>query len=226
MTLHDEAPRDIPVHQAMEAVMRELTGISKEGTNTHQGYKFRGIDQVMDALHEPLCNHHVVMLPEYEIVTEEDRETLNADGVAKFSRFVSVQASFTFVGPMGDSLKVSTVGSASDTADKATNKAMAAALKYAVLQTFMVPVGDGDADEKTDEAVSGGQNRRYSGSRSSGGGVLTEPQKKALEKIHDARGLNIADSSMDRWHKKHDQLTKGEASTWLDELNNAVSAGA
>lgn len=212
---------EVTVQVALVEVMKKLTGIAKSGVNEHQHYKFRGIDQVMSALHDPLCEQRVLMLPDYEVISEEDRETTNAAGELKYSRFVTVQATYTFVGPAGDALTVRTVGSASDTADKATNKAMAAALKYAVLQTFMVPVGDGDADEKTDEITGPAQNQRSRyGSREPQ--TLTEPQKAALVKIHDARGLDIDAEVGKRWNKTVDRLLKTEASRYLDELNGKV----
>lgn len=215
------------IHQSLIQVMEKLEGISKSGTNTHQNYNFRGIDQVMGALHQPLVDCKVLMLPDYELVSEEDRETTNANGEPRVSRFVTVQATYTFIGPAADSLTVRTVGSASDTADKAVNKAMAAALKYAVLQTFMVPVGDPDADEETNEATGLATNRRdtartQSPGRSPRGNLATESQKNALEKIHAARKLNVDARMFARWGKTLDELTKPEASRWFDELNGKV----
>jgi hypothetical protein len=56
--------------------------------------------------------------------------------------FVSVSDGSTHI--------VKTYGEAMDSADKATNKAMSAAYKYACLQTFCIPTeGDNDADATT-----------------------------------------------------------------------------
>jgi hypothetical protein len=62
-----------------------------------------------------------------------------------------MRVAFHFYGPAGDHVTAVTMGEASDVADKASNKAMSAALKYALIHTFMIPVDaksldDGDRD--------------------------------------------------------------------------------
>jgi hypothetical protein len=58
-----------------------------------------------------------------------------------------MRVAFHFYGPAGDNVTATTLGEASDTADKASNKAMSAALKYALMQTFMIPVDAGSLDD-------------------------------------------------------------------------------
>jgi predicted RNA-binding protein with PIN domain len=70
--------------------------------------------------------------------------------------YVVIQGDFKFICPGADtdwtSVTVTTIGEAADTSDKATNKAMSAALKYALIQTFSVPTKDmDDADRVTVE---------------------------------------------------------------------------
>jgi hypothetical protein len=64
---------------------------------------------------------------------------------------VLMRIAFHFYGPAGDHVTAITLGEGSDFADKAANKAMSAALKYALIHTFMIPVDaksldDGDRD--------------------------------------------------------------------------------
>lgn len=136
------------IHSKMLQVAQALNeGIAKGGRNVDQGYSFRGIDQVMDALHGPLVDAGIVFLPAYELLAIEDRPT-KSGGTMQYAR---VQGTFQFACDDGGLLTVSTVGQGNDTSDKAVNKAMSAALKYALLQTFMVPIGDDDGDTSTIE---------------------------------------------------------------------------
>ena len=69
---------------------------------------------------------------------------------------MTVKCEFDFVAAEdGASHCVTVYGEAMDSGDKAKNKAMSAAMKYACLQTFCVPTeGDNDADATTHEVVS------------------------------------------------------------------------
>jgi hypothetical protein len=72
--------------------------------------------------------------------------------------FVTVKAEFDFVCAIDGSMHtVATYGEAMDSSDKATNKAMSAAYKYAAFQAFAIPTeGDNDAENHTLEAVHSG----------------------------------------------------------------------
>jgi hypothetical protein len=139
------------VYKAIAAVMGDLaqTGISKSRKNQQQGYTFRGIDDLYNALAPLLAKHGLVILP--RVISRDCIERQTAKGNALL--YVTVKCEFDFVSADdGSSHCVTTFGEAMDSADKATNKAMSAALKYACLQTFMVPTeGDNDADATTHE---------------------------------------------------------------------------
>lgn len=139
------------IYQAINAVQAELSrdGISKDRSNQQQGYKFRGIDDVYNALAPLLAKHGLCILPR---CTERDVvERVNAKGTALF--YVTVRAEFDFVAAEdGSKHTVVTYGEAMDSGDKATNKAMSAAYKYACMQAFSIPTeGDNDADATTHE---------------------------------------------------------------------------
>ncbi len=134
------------VYQAINAVQKDLSviGITKDRRNTQQGYNFRGIDDVFNALSPLLAKHGLCILPR---VTERDQvERQSAKGGTLF--FVTVGVEFDFIAA-GDGSKhtIKTFGEAMDSADKATNKAMSAAYKYAALQAFAIPTeADNDAE--------------------------------------------------------------------------------
>ena len=143
---------EIPqVYGCIAAVSAEMasTGISKGRSNQQQGYRFRGIDDVFNALAPMLVKHGLVILP--RILSREVVERQTQKGGTLF--YVTVEAEFDFVAAADASRHiVRTFGEAMDSADKATNKAMSAAYKYAALQAFCIPTeGDNDADATTHE---------------------------------------------------------------------------
>lgn len=134
------------VYQAINAVQAALaqTGITKDRKNQQQGYSFRGIDDVYNALAPLLAKHGLCILP--RILSRQCVERASAKGGVLFN--VTVEAEFDFVcAEDGSKHIVRTFGEAMDSADKATNKAMSAAYKYAAFQAFAIPTeGDNDAD--------------------------------------------------------------------------------
>lgn len=140
------------VYQAIAEVAAELAtrGISKDSRNQAQGFNFRGIDAVYNALAPLLAKHKLCILP--RCISREYVERTNAKGNALF--YVTVQAEFDLVSAEdGSKHTVSTFGEAMDSGDKATNKAMSAAYKYAAFQTFCIPTEETsiDADAEVHE---------------------------------------------------------------------------
>jgi len=137
------------VYTAIAAVQGELAkvGISKDNVNQQQKYKFRGIDDVYNVLSPMLSKHGLCILP--RMLSRDVVERKSGNGNALF--YVTVEAEFDFVA-VSDGTKhtVRTFGEAMDSGDKATNKAMSAAYKYAAFQAFAIPTeGDNDADGTT-----------------------------------------------------------------------------
>jgi len=138
------------IYQAINAVQAELStiGITKDRTNSQgSGYKFRGIDDVYNAISPLLAKHGLCILP--RVLTRECVERISKSGGALF--YVTVEVEFDFVSAEdGSKHTVKTFGEAMDSGDKATNKAMSAAYKYAAFQAFSIPTeSDNDADAVT-----------------------------------------------------------------------------
>ncbi|WP_368868706.1 ERF family protein [Proteus penneri] len=126
------------VYKAISNVAREMaeTGIKKGSVNQQQGFMFRGIDAVYNALAPALVKHGLLILPRIIERTVMERQTQR--GGLLF--YVVVKAEFEFVSVEdGSKHTVVTYGEAMDSGDKATNKAMSIAYKYAAFQTFCIP---------------------------------------------------------------------------------------
>jgi len=138
------------VYKAINAVQAELSsvGITKDRRNMQgSGYNFRGIDDVYNAIAPLLAKHSLCILP--RVLTRECVERSSKSGGALF--YVTVEVEFDFVSAEdGSKHTVKTFGEAMDSGDKATNKAMSAAYKYAAFQAFSIPTeSDNDADAHT-----------------------------------------------------------------------------
>ncbi len=126
------------VYQCIAAVAAEVarSGIAKGRRNQQQGYNFRGIDDVYNALAPLIAKHELVILP--RVLSRECVERQSSKGGALF--YVTVDVEFDFVSARdGSKHTARTFGEAMDSADKATNKAMSAAYKYVALQVFCIP---------------------------------------------------------------------------------------
>jgi len=143
------------VYSAIAAVAKAMShdGISKARKNTTQGYNFRGIDDVLNALSSALSEAGLLILPRVTERKEVERQTKNGGAIF----YVTVHVDFDLVAVEdGSKHTVTTYGEAMDSADKATNKAMSAAYKYLALLTFCIPTEatpDTDADFTTHEVV-------------------------------------------------------------------------
>ena len=141
------------VYQAISKVMGLIAkeGISKDRKNDSQGYAFRGIDDVYNALAPILTEAQLCILPLVKSREVVERQTRS--GSALF--YVTVAVDFALVSAVdGSTHMISVVGEAMDSGDKATNKAMSAAYKYACMQAFCIPTeGDNDADKTTHEVA-------------------------------------------------------------------------
>jgi len=149
-----ETPKLTNVYAKIAAVQSELAkvGISKSRRNQQgSGYNFRGIDEVYNTLSPIMADQGLCILPRIlgRMLTERSAKS----GGTLF--YVVVEAEFDFVSADdGSTHTVRTFGEAMDSGDKATNKAMSAAYKYAALMTFAIPTeGDNDADATTHEVA-------------------------------------------------------------------------
>ena len=171
------------VYKTINAVQSDLAkaGIGKDSTNTFDNYKFRGIDAVYNALSPLLAKHGLCILPRMLSRTVEERTS--AKGGALF--YVTVEAEFDFVcAEDGSKHTIKTFGEAMDRGDKATNKAMSAAYKYAAFQAFAIPTeGDNDADATTHEVKAEPKGMRHS------------PTKGVLETLAKERAKVVLDTA-------------------------------
>ena len=139
------------VYLAINSVQADLAsiGITKFRENSQQNYMFRGIDDIYNAVSGILAKNKLCIIP--RVVSRVSEARQSRSGGTLF--YVTVEVHYDFVSASdGSSCTAVFYGEAMDSADKATNKAMSAAYKYMMIQTFCIPTeGDNDADARTHE---------------------------------------------------------------------------
>ena len=133
------------IYKALATVNKSIKAIGKDRTNQQQGFKFRGIDDVMNELHSLFAANEIIILQTVNEVNVTERTNLR--GTALF--FVRINVTYQFTHSDGSHADITVYGEAMDSGDKATTKAMSIALKYALLQMFLIPT----EEEKDPDAV-------------------------------------------------------------------------
>lgn len=123
------------IFKAISAINKEIEAVSKDKKNQQQGYKFRGIDDMYNALHDLFAKHNVFITSEVLNSKREFRETKSGGNVV----YTVSTCKFNFYTSDGSFVSSTLDGEAMDSGDKSTNKAMSAALKYALMQMFLIP---------------------------------------------------------------------------------------
>lgn len=151
--MKEEHKRDI--FETIDLIMKEVPAIGKTKQNTKQNYKFRGIDDVMNKLQPIFAKYKLFVVPEVLEQTREERKT-STGGTLLYS---ICKIKYTFYAEDGSHVEATVIGEGMDSGDKASNKAMAIAFKYALFQVFCIPTEElKDPDkEKTPQSFSSQQ---------------------------------------------------------------------
>lgn len=123
------------IYDTISAVMSEIGAVGKTSKNSQQGFMFRGIDAVMNAINPALVKHKLFIVPEILEQTREERTT--SKGSALIYSICKIK--YTFYAEDGSNVSAIVIGEGMDSGDKATNKAMSIAFKYACFQVFCIP---------------------------------------------------------------------------------------
>ena len=127
------------IYRLIGKAMQKVGAIGKDSTATNnsgkQMYKFRGIDAVYNALNPVMAELGLFICPEVLEQTREERKS-STGGTLIYS---ILKIRFTMYAPDGSNVSCVVIGEGMDSGDKASNKAMSIALKYACFELFMIP---------------------------------------------------------------------------------------
>ena len=193
----------LPVHAALSAVMGDVQAVRKGDRNEAQGFRFRGVDAVVNAVGPALRAHGVIVLPR---VLARHTETYQTSKGATM-RNVAVEVEFTFVGPDGSTLTCSALGEAADAGDKATPKAHSVAFRTALLQALCIPTDEPDPDASTHERAAPVQ-------------VIGEVDARRLADVLNAGGREARDAWMARFGCRPATLPVGRLAEAIDFVSD------
>ena len=129
------AEKVLNIYEAISATMADIGAVGKNSKNTQQGFMFRGIDAVMNALQPAMKKNGLFVVPEVLEQTREERTTQK--GALLIYSICKIK--YTFYAQDGSNISAVVIGEGMDSGDKATNKAMSIAFKYACFQVFCIP---------------------------------------------------------------------------------------
>lgn len=132
------------IYEAITGIMAEGYAITKGKKSQQQGFMYRGIDDVMNTFQPLLAKHRVFVIPEVLEQKREDRVTGNGRPLI----YSVLRMKYTFCAEDGTSVYAIVVGEGMDSGDKASNKAMSIAMKYAMFQVFCIPTEEMDDPDR------------------------------------------------------------------------------
>ena len=201
------------IYEAISSVMADIGAVGKNDVNKTQGFKYRGIDAVMNALNPAMVKHRVFCVP--EIMEQQREERTSRQGSVLIYSVCKIK--YRFFTTDGSFVEAVTIGEGMDSGDKATNKAMAIAFKYACFQVFCIPteeMTDPDGEVHELEGKKNSQNKEEHQNIEK----ATEAQVKAIKAIcvNHKVPLDVLYSSN---NLSEETLTKNQAASLLNGLN-------
>ena len=141
-----EAPAQLNLRQKLAEVRRRIGYVQKRGHNERFNYSYVTAADIAGSVGDLLAELGVVVIPRLEDISYE-----SAAGRGEATRMARVVMAYTFADvDSGEEVIAKVAGQGLDAGDKAPYKAMTGALKYALLQSFLLATGDDPEDERVD----------------------------------------------------------------------------
>lgn len=209
------------IYQAITGIISEVGAIGKEKKNQQQGFMYRGIDDVLNALQPLFAKHKIFIVPEVLEQIREDRQTARGGNLI----YSICKVKYTFFAEDGSSISAVVIGEGMDSGDKATNKAMSVAMKYACFQVFCIPTEEmKDPDSESPEVVGKPQGKRKVAEGPPE--LITTAQAKRLFAIAGGKenAKIVKDVMLKHKYYKTDQIKVADYNAICKEIEDAVKA--
>ena len=146
-------PTRLNLRQKLAEVRRRIGYIQKRGFNERNNYSYVTAADLAGAVGDILAELGVVIVPTLESIAYE----AGRNGGAEIARSAQVVMSYTFTDvDTGEEITAKVAGQGLDAGDKAPYKAMTGALKYALLQSFLLATGDDPEEERINHSAASG----------------------------------------------------------------------
>ena len=136
--------QELNLREKFAEVRRRLGYVQKRGHNERHNYNYVTAADLVGSVGDILAELGVVVIPQIQSISTETPRS-SSERIARIVmnyRFIDARS--------GEDLTVRVAGEGADAGDKAPYKAMTGALKYALLQSFLLATGDDPEDERAD----------------------------------------------------------------------------
>jgi hypothetical protein len=170
--------------QKLAEVRRRICYIQKRGHNERFNYSYVTAADIAGAVGDALAELEVVVIPNLESISHENI----SPNPGYSDRLTRVVMTYTFMDVnSAEELTVKMPGEGRDPGDKGPYKAMTGALKYALLQSFLIATGDDPEDERADSGQRPGAN-----GDSGSDPLLSKEQAGQIYELIEQTGTDVA----------------------------------
>lgn len=170
--------------QKLAEVRRRICYIQKRGHNERFNYSYVTAADIAGAVGDALAELEVVVIPRLESISHENI----SPNQGYPDRLTRVVMTYTFMDVnSAEELTVKMPGEGRDPGDKGPYKAMTGALKYALLQSFLIATGDDPEDERSDSGQPAGGNGQNSSVP-----VISMEQAAQIYELIEQTGTDVA----------------------------------
>lgn len=139
------------LYRKMQATMRDIGGVGKEGYNKFQDYKYQRSEDIVNAVRNALLANDLMFAAGIRAVELAEivlTETSGTTTKEKLQTRALVHMDMTLLDIVtGATITFPFSNAALDSSDKAVNKAITAAKKFWLLTTFLISTDDDDLDK-------------------------------------------------------------------------------
>jgi hypothetical protein len=165
------------LRQKLAEVRRRIGYVQKRGHNERFNYSYVTAADIAGSVGDILSELGVVVIPKLEEISYE-----SAASRGEATRMARVVMAYTFADvDSGEEVIAKVAGQGLDPGDKAPYKAMTGALKYALLQSFLLATGDDPEDERADARSTGTNPER----------LISADQVRELQSLIDETGTEL-----------------------------------
>jgi hypothetical protein len=167
----------LSLRQKLAVVRRRISYVQKRGHNERKNYNYVTAADIAGAVGDILAELGVVVVPRLESISHEPSRMARSE----VEHVAHVVMAYTFMDvDTVEEITVKVAGEGLDAGDKAPYKAMTGALKYALLQSFLLATGDDPEDERGESRAALGSER-----------VITSEQVRELQRLIEETGTEL-----------------------------------
>jgi hypothetical protein len=202
----EQNPQEFNLREKFAEVRRRLGYVQKRGHNERHNYNYVTAADLAGSVGDILAELGVIVIPQLQSISTEPPR-------GSSERIARIVMNYRFVDARsGEELSVRVAGEGADAGDKAPYKAMTGALKYALLQSFLLATGDDPEDERSDSKAAFVSER-----------VITPEQVRELQGLIEETGTELERVLAYYRVTALSELTEGSYSRALELLNRKLA---